>query len=425
LRCRNITLLFRRALSRLQNHTSAFGTAMNTNLSATWLARKLNGLRVAQQRGRINHDASASAGRSSSPDVTASSEHEQAVHAVHRASAACAGRRSVFALTLGLPLAALALLFGVSPGLFVAYLASCAACALGRAVGWPLGIAAGVTAVSLLMLVGPAVPFAVLCGAGLGAAAWKLSFWEQLEFLDDPRPWSRLRHQIDEALNVFIRNDSRRWNRMYAHGQWEFLHGPTLAPLYVAAAEFLRLRAAGGARVVDLGCGNGALLPVLRGWHRGYLGIDLSSEAVARCPVRLGQERDEEFRVGRVEDFSDFAKFDAAVFNEMLYYLSVERATAAVKKAVADLCAPATVVVVMTDNPKARRIWAALDAWHAPEQRRAFRVVPHEPVCEVRLYTPAPAARENAAGETLALSLLPVVMPAAPAQPLSAPPAPI
>jgi SAM-dependent methyltransferase len=238
-----------------------------------------------------------------------------------------------------------------------------------------------------LLFVGPVHYVALLFGACLGWLAWYVSFLEHLEFLDDARPLSRLRHQIDEAMNVFVRNDPQRWDRMYAHDQWEFLHGPSLAPLYAAAAEYLCLKAPAGARVVDLGCGNGALLPNLRGWHRGYLGIDLSSEAVARCTTRLGIRRNEEFRVGRVEDFTDFAVFDAAVFNEMLYYLPVSRAAAIVRKAVEGLCAPASVVVVMTDNPKARRIWAALDAWCAPAERRAFRVVPHEPVCEVRLYT--------------------------------------
>ena len=90
--------------------------------------------------------------------------------------------------------------------------------------------------------------------------------------------------------------------------------------------------------------------------HR-YLGIDLSCEAIADCSSRLGFRRDEEFRVGRVEDFSEFVNFEAAVFNEMLYYLSVDRATTAVEKAVDGLRAPAIVVVVMTDNPKARRAW--------------------------------------------------------------------
>ncbi len=371
---------------------------MNKNFTESWLWRKLMRLRVAEQRIPVkNLDAeSYRAVNDHCLDPQASPldpDPSEPGVLVPRPMAARAGIRAGFAMALGLVTAALAAPFGVVVVVVAGHISVCAALALGRGVGRPLGIATGCMALTALLLVEPAVPLAFLVGAVLGLVAWHLSFWEQMEFLDDAQPLSRLRHQIDEAMNVFIRNDPERWDRMYARGQWEFLHGPKLAPLYSAAAEFVRLRAPTGARVVDLGCGNGALLPDLRGWHRGYLGIDLSAEAVTRCPRQLGLRRDEEFRVGRVEDFSDFANFEAAVFNEMLYYLSVDQAAVAVKKAVDGLRAPATVVIVMTDNPKARRIWAALDTWSAPDQRRAFRVVPCEPVCEVRLYTRAVTLR--------------------------------
>ena len=382
------------AMSLVKKYKSALLRTMNRIRRPVWLWRDLGDHKVVEQ---VTPTGIPEYGNEFAVTINDPNAHESRVYlevsgasiGVAHPMVARAGMRAAFAIALGLVAAALAAPFGVSLVVVAGHIAACAALALGRAAGRPLGIAAGCAALTALLLVEPVVPLALLFGVGLGVVAWKLSFWEQMEFLDDARPLSRLRHQIDEAMNVFIRNDPTRWDRMYAHGQWEFLHGPTLAPLYSAAADFLRLRAPTGARVVDLGCGNGALLPVLRGWHRGYLGIDLSSEAVAHCPSRLGLRHDEEFRVGRVEDFSDFANFDAAVFNEMLYYLSVDRATAAVKKAVDDLRAPATVVVVMTDNPKARRIWAALDAWRAPEERRAFRVIPSEPVCELRLYTPA------------------------------------
>lgn len=385
--------MFHRALSLLKNDMSALIISIGRQFKASRIWRNLKRGRVAEQgmpaknleTGRYSTDNIGGLDPQRTPlepDVS------QPPVLLPSPVVARAGMRAAFAIALGLVTAVLAAPFGVGLVAVAGHIAVCAALALWRGVGRPLGIAAGGVALTALLLVEPVVPLAFLFGVGLGSMAWKLSFWEQMEFLDDAQPLSRLRHQVDEAMNVFIRNDPKRWDRMYAHGQWEFLHGPTLAPLYSAAADFLRLRAPTGARVVDLGCGNGALLPVLRGWHRGYLGIDLSSEAVAHCRSRLGLRHDEEFRVGRVEDFSDFANFDAAVFNEMLYYLSVDRATAAVKKAVDDLRAPATVVVVMTDNPKARRIWAALDTWRAAEEKRAFRVVPHEPICEVRLYTP-------------------------------------
>lgn len=295
--------------------------------------------------------------------------------------------RGAFGAGLSIGTATLGGFFGASTAIWVGvgHLASCAILGLSRMTG----LAAGWTAISAgaaaaLLLEAEALP-ACLTGAAAGGAAWRLAFWEQMVFLDDARPLAHLRHQIDEALNVFIRNDRERWDRMYARGQWEFLRGQQLAPLYAATAEFLRQGAPHGARILDLGCGNGALLSSLRGWHGGYLGLDLSAAAVARCR-RAGLLPGEELKVQSIEEFGDFADFDAAVFNEVLYYLPVDRAVQAVRRAVAGLRRPGIVVVVMTDNPKTRAIWAALDRWHPPEKKREFRVIQNEPPCELRSY---------------------------------------
>lgn len=303
--------------------------------------------------------------------------------------------RASFAASFALVSAAMGGVLSASTGAAVGFGHLAAVVALflawagGPAAGWT---AAGAFATAVLLIRPENAPAAVF-GAVSGAAAWALAFWEQMIFLDDQAPLVRLRHQIDEALNVFVRSDAGRWDRMYAGGQWEFLRGGELAPLYAAAAEFLRHGAPSGARIVDLGCGNGALLPSIRGWHQGYLGVDLSQAALARARL-AGLRPDEDMRVQPVEEFEDFSRFEAAVFNEVLYYLPVERAVQSVRAAVENLQAPGAVVVVMTDNPKARLIWAGLDSWRKPLERRVFRVIRNEPPCELRLYVNRVDARD-------------------------------
>lgn len=267
----------------------------------------------------------------------------------------------------------------------VSHLIVCAVLLLARMAGRAAGWSAALATVSAALLLPPDTASAFAAGALGGAAAWRLAFWDQMAFLDDDAPFRRLRHQLDEALNVFVRSDRRRWDRMYARGQWDFLRGRALTPLYEAVADSLRNGAPAGARVVDLGCGNGALLPALRGWHTGYVGVDLSSEAVARLRG-AGLLSGEEARSMSAEEFRDFSGFDAAVFNEVLYYLPVAAAVEAVKAAASGLRPPGVVVVVMTENPKTGRIWAALDEWSAPIERRVFRPIAHEPPCELRRY---------------------------------------
>jgi SAM-dependent methyltransferase len=307
-------------------------------------------------------------------------------------TAASVGRpwfRAAFAsLLCGFPGAVGVALFGLSSA--AGGLSALAASGLSRmggpAFGWAFVCAASAAA---LLAVPSAVPGALL-GAVFGTAAWRLAFWDQLVFLDDPRPLVRLRHQLEEALNVFWRSDPARWDRMYRRGQWDFLHDPELGTLYEAVAAALRRRFPQGARLVDLGCGNGALLPYLGGWHRGYLGLDFSPEAVSRCAALAGPFAGGEFLVGKVEEFDAFEGFSAAVFNEVLYYLPAARAEAVVRRAAAGLPISGIVVVVMTDNPKARRIWRRLEAWRAPLERRLFRALPNEPLCELRVYRAGP-----------------------------------
>lgn len=283
------------------------------------------------------------------------------------------------ALGLGLPV--------FTAGL--SHLGVCAVLLLARAAGPAAGWSAAMAAVAATLLLSPDEAPSAVAGALAGAAAWRLAFWDQMAFLDDDAPIMRLRHQLDEALNVFVKSDRRRWDRMYARGQWDFLRERALTPLYDAVADSLRNGAPAGARVVDLGCGNGALLPVLRGWHAGYLGVDISSEAVSRLRGG-GLLPGEEARAMRAEEFRDFSGFEAAVFNEVLYYLPVSAAVEAVKAAASGLRPPGVVVVVMTENPKTGRIWKALDAWRAPTERRAFRPIANEPLCELRRYGGTP-----------------------------------
>lgn len=244
------------------------------------------------------------------------------------------------------------------------------------------GLASG--AALAAALAADALPAAAL-GALFGAAAWCLAFWEQMIFLDQERPLAYLRHQIDEALNVFVKNDRKRWDRMYIEGQWEFLRSPELAPLYAAVADFLIRTVSRGAAVVDLGCGNGALLAFLRDWHRGYLGIDISGKAIERFH-RAGLEPGEQVRTQAIEEFDDYEGFEVAVFNEVLYYLPVEEAVRAVRRAFDGLRGCAAVLVVMTRNPKTDAIWDALERWRASERRTEFRCIASEPPCDIRIY---------------------------------------
>jgi 3' terminal RNA ribose 2'-O-methyltransferase Hen1 len=109
---------------------------------------------------------------------------------------------------------------------------------------------------------------------------------------------------------------------------------PTLGALRVAAVV-AELRAAGCRRVIDLGCGEGALLRVLLrdASFTEVLGTDVSARALALAERRLGLERMPDSQRARLRLLQSslvyrdqrLTGFDAAVLMEVIEHLDPER----------------------------------------------------------------------------------------------------
>jgi 3' terminal RNA ribose 2'-O-methyltransferase Hen1 len=120
------------------------------------------------------------------------------------------------------------------------------------------------------------------------------------------------------------------------------------------AAVLAELRSAGARRVVDLGCGDGALLPALLA-ERSFtevVGVDVSARALEIAARRLRLDRMPERQRERVRllqsalTYTDarLRGFDAAVLVEVVEHLDPDRLPA-LEHAVFGAAAPATVVV--------------------------------------------------------------------------------
>jgi len=114
------------------------------------------------------------------------------------------------------------------------------------------------------------------------------------------------------------------WEAEYAAQQWDYLHHIDELPRYSIIVGYCRQFKSHGA-VLDVGCGQGLLAPLIRESCSRYLGVDLSSEAVRRAVV--SEDAKIQFRQGDASTFVPDGKFDVIVFNEMLYYLEEPLAT--------------------------------------------------------------------------------------------------
>jgi len=113
-------------------------------------------------------------------------------------------------------------------------------------------------------------------------------------------------------------SDSRRWEREYGQGKWEYLRDANQLPHYSVIVGYARYYAPGGA-LLDIGCGEGLLQEQLRTTgYSEYRGIDFSANA-----IRTARPREDDrttFRQANAASYQPDRKFDAIILNESLYY---------------------------------------------------------------------------------------------------------
>jgi 2-polyprenyl-3-methyl-5-hydroxy-6-metoxy-1,4-benzoquinol methylase len=109
------------------------------------------------------------------------------------------------------------------------------------------------------------------------------------------------------------------WDREFKSGRWDCLDdNPAERARHAVIGMYARRYFPKG-RVLDVGCGEGTLVDFLTGAQREkYVGIDISAEALKKGKRK---RKGIDFRRIPAESFQADQKFDAIVFNEILYYV--------------------------------------------------------------------------------------------------------
>lgn len=122
--------------------------------------------------------------------------------------------------------------------------------------------------------------------------------------------------------NLFIKlkwfKKKLKWDYKYRKGSWDYMGDEKQR--YDAIVEFIRTSGVTHSKILDLGCGYGALNAYLdESDYQFSLGVDLSSNAIQRAKAK--NYPNAEFQVADIHQFIPKQKFDFIIFNEVLYYL--------------------------------------------------------------------------------------------------------
>ncbi|SHO43118.1 alpha/beta fold hydrolase [Anaerocolumna xylanovorans] len=115
----------------------------------------------------------------------------------------------------------------------------------------------------------------------------------------------------------YLEIENMEWDKQYVDGMWDYLCQPDEGARYSIICGFLRRYVSGG-KILDLGCGAGGLWDYLIDTEREqYTGIDFSDEAINLACKKSFKS----FLVADIRDYIPGKKYDAIIFNEVLYYL--------------------------------------------------------------------------------------------------------
>jgi SAM-dependent methyltransferase len=123
------------------------------------------------------------------------------------------------------------------------------------------------------------------------------------------------------------------------------------------ALALLALLAPGARRLLDVGCASGSLARAPGAERYHYTGTDISDVAISEGR-RLSPDR--RFIRTSLESFEPEGEFDAIIFNEVLYYLAPDAASAETRRYAGHLAAGGVLMVSMKHTAKSAAIFAGL-----------------------------------------------------------------
>jgi SAM-dependent methyltransferase len=152
-----------------------------------------------------------------------------------------------------------------------------------------------------------------------------------------------LRWPLTVLVRPYPRLNGLLWDLEYALGVWRYLdRSPGRTP--VALID----KYADRPRILDLGCGTSANLPLVAGRYRHYHGVDISRSAI-RTARRL-RRPDSSYEVADVLAYRTTGRWDVILLREVLYYFPLPEVAPLLRRLAGALTPNGTIIVSLYDT---------------------------------------------------------------------------
>ena len=151
--------------------------------------------------------------------------------------------------------------------------------------------------------------------------------------------------------------DGSYWNSKLSNELKSYLGGTIgVEARNALTLALVRMTAPDARSMLDVGCASGSLARMAAAEPFSYVGTDISDFAIGEA-MKLSPDR--EFHAAPVTEYEPDRSYDVIVFNEVLYYLDVDRAASELVRYAGHLSEDGILVVGMKDDAKSAAIFKA------------------------------------------------------------------
>lgn len=117
--------------------------------------------------------------------------------------------------------------------------------------------------------------------------------------------------------------------------------------------------------ILDLGCAGATLSLCLGPEFQTYWGVDISDVAISKARENLAESSkcstlDYHLEVSQIQNYRPSRRFDIIVFNEVLYYLSMDQVATSIRRYVEFLSPGGVILISMKDHELCRCVQAVV-----------------------------------------------------------------